>query len=209
MANKVLSLLAIGWIIVTVFAMETGGSLDAELDGFDVDDIMNYYEHKLHEARALADPNIVPRAETVTVTKTVCAPDGPVPTEASPIISIPETTLATSTLAPAPIPTAALPQPSVSSVTGSSPSGAELTTASAPLSSSDGETTIFQTSSSSSSSSADGTASSTEAATETTTRSSTSPTDTATPTANAGFARGGMSSAVLAITLIFACLFGF
>ncbi|KAL4873518.1 hypothetical protein BDV12DRAFT_160193 [Aspergillus spectabilis] len=192
MAYKLVALLAC-LLVITGYANENVGNFDAQ-DVADLEDLLNY--HIVNAARALEAADIIPRSEvaTVTVTETVCGPDGPTSVGTPPIISIPETTLVTGTSQGAPAPTTV--QPPVSSGTDSGPS-VEPTSGSASPSSPDGQATTTQTSSSSS---ADGT----EAPTET----SDAPTATLEPTANSGVTQGGTNSLILALTLTFVRLFG-
>ncbi|KAL4885142.1 hypothetical protein BJY04DRAFT_161276 [Aspergillus karnatakaensis] len=184
MAYKLVLLLVACFLAVVGCADEdvaTFGLVEDEIA--QLEDIMNF--HLANAARALEDANIFARAgvATVTVTETVCGPDG----ATSPVISIPETTLVTETSQESPAPTTVQPPASSENDTTSS---VDPTSASATPTSLTGETTTTKTSSSSS---ADGNGAPTG--------TSDAPTSTVEPPVNAGYAKGETHTLILALAL--------
>ncbi|KAL4743456.1 hypothetical protein BDV11DRAFT_178320 [Aspergillus similis] len=205
MAFKLVLLLVACLLVSTGCAnAEIIGKPESVIDGSNIVGHLGNYKVDVDGARAMEGPVLAPREiATVTVTETVCGPVGPSSAGDSPIISIPETTLATDTSGPFPAPSTVQPPVASQSSGTDSATSVEPTSAEAPSSPSQGQaTTTLQTSSatSSTSSSADNS--------EAPTATSVSPTSTDAPAANAGFTQGGMSSVVLAVALTFVRVFG-
>ncbi|KAL4906018.1 hypothetical protein BDW74DRAFT_137099 [Aspergillus multicolor] len=203
MAFKLVLLLVACLLVLTGFADENVGNLDAFHVGLPVEGPVNYYE--VDEARAMEGPVLARRAEataTVTITETVCGPVGSTYTGEPPIFSIPETTLVTDTDTSGPVPT------TVQSPASSQSSGADGVTSVAPTSTGGSSSSHRQTTTTlQTSSSASGTSTSVDGS-EAPTATSAFPTATAAPSANAGFTQDGISSVVLALALTFVRIFG-
>ncbi|KAL4764420.1 uncharacterized protein BDW70DRAFT_110062 [Aspergillus foveolatus] len=204
MAFKLVLLLVACLLVCAGCANEIIGNHESVIDGLNIVGHLGNDKVDVDGSRAKEGPVLAPReVATVTVTETVCGPVGSTSAGGSPIISVPETTLATDTSGPSSAPSAVQPPATSQSSGADGATSAEPTSAEASPSSSQGQaTTTLQTSSA-----ASGTSTSADSS-EAPTTTSVSPTSTDAPAANAGFTKGGMSSVILAVALTFVRIFG-